>query len=174
MKAILLFMMAALPLLLVSMAGAVIFTAFQTKMLFSADALKFKGSRINPLKGFKRLFSLRSTIELLKAIAKISVLGVVIYLNIKNRIYEYPRLMDGSVVGALSFAGDSLVSLVNTVGIMFLVMGVLGCYLYQWWDYEKNLRMASRRSRKNISSQKETRRSKGKSKKNSVRWLLCV
>lgn len=162
-KAVMLFGMAALPLLLVSMAGAVIFTAFQTKMLFSGDAIKFKGSRISPLKGFKRLFSLRSTIELLKAVVKISVLGVVIYLNIKSRIYEYPRLMDGSVVGALSFAGDSLVSLVNTVGIMFLVMGVFD-YLYQWWDYEKNLRMSKQEIKEEYKQSEGDPQVKGKIK----------
>ena len=54
-------------------------TFFQTKLLVSGEALKPKFSRINPLQGIKRLFSLRSVIEALKGILKITVLLFLIY-----------------------------------------------------------------------------------------------
>ncbi|MBU9739379.1 flagellar biosynthesis protein FlhB [Diplocloster agilis] len=140
-KAMLIFFQAALPLLLLSVAVAVIVTFLQTRLMVSMDALKFKMSRINPLKGFKRLFSIRSVVELLKALIKISVLGVVIYIYLKDRIVQFMRLMDGSVIGAFSFIGDTVVSLANTVGVAFLFLAAFD-YLYQWWEYEKNLRMS--------------------------------
>ncbi len=39
-------------------------------LVFSPKAMAFKGSRMDPLKGFKRMFSLRSLVELAKSIAK--------------------------------------------------------------------------------------------------------
>lgn len=62
---------------------AVIVTFFQTRMAFSWDVLKFKFDRISPLKGFKRMFSLRSVIELLKSLIKITVLGWVVWFSSK-------------------------------------------------------------------------------------------
>lgn len=140
MQGVLFFAMTAVPLLLASMIAAIIFTGAQTRMLFSMDALKFKGNRISPLQGMKRMFSVRSMVELLKAILKIVILGAVIYTNISKQIYQYPRLMDGSVQGAVAFIGDSFISLVNTAGIVFLFLGVFD-FMYQWWEHEKNMRM---------------------------------
>lgn len=139
-QAILFFAMAAMPLMLAAMLAAVIITGAQTRMLFSMEAMKFKGNRISPLQGFKRMFSIRAMVELLKALIKICVLGAVIYQSIRSRLYEYPRLMDGTVQGAVAYIGNSFLSLVNTAGIVFLFVGIFD-FLYQWWDHEKNLRM---------------------------------
>ena len=49
---LILFFSTAIPILMVGIVGAVAATGIQTRMLFSADAFKFKGNRINPLQGF--------------------------------------------------------------------------------------------------------------------------
>lgn len=140
-KGLMSFGIIALPILFVSMISAVIFTAVQTRMMFSMDAIKFKANRISFFKGVKRLFSLRSLIEVIKAIIKISVLGWLVYSEIEKRVVEIPRLMDGSVNGTIIFIGDTILSIVNMVGVFFLFIAAFD-YLYQWWEYEKNLRMS--------------------------------
>lgn len=115
-KAMFLFGQAALPLLFIGVAVAVVTTFFQTRLSFSADVMKFKMDRISLLKGFKRMFSIRSVVELLKALIKITILAWVIYSYIKGRIHEFARLMDGTVQAAFVYVGDTAVSLVNTVG----------------------------------------------------------
>ena len=133
-QAMLLFAQAALPLLLIAGVTAVAVAALQTRMAFSMETIKFKANRISPLQGFKRLFSIRSVVELLKALIKITVLGWMIYSFLSSR-------MHGTVMDAISFAGNTVLSLVNTVGVAFLFLAAFD-YLYQWWDYEKNLRMS--------------------------------
>ena len=59
MKVFLMFFLAALPLMLVSILVAVIFTMAQTRMLVSTKAIAPKFDRINPLKGLKKMVSLR-------------------------------------------------------------------------------------------------------------------
>ena len=162
-KGVMLFFMAVMPILIVGMLSAVIFTAFQTKMLFSMDAIKFKANRINPLQGFKRLFSARSAVEVIKALIKISVLGYLIFILIKNKIYEYPRLMDESIGATLAFIGDSLMTLGQYGRIIFLVVGVFD-YLYQWWDYEKNLRMSKQEIKEEYKQSEGDPQVKGKIK----------
>ncbi|MCC2820569.1 flagellar biosynthesis protein FlhB [Lachnoclostridium pacaense] len=140
-KAMLLFLESALPLLFIGVLTAVAVTFFQTRMAFSMDVLKFKMERISPLKGFKRMFSIRSVVELIKALIKITILGWEVYVFLKGRMEELSRLMEGTVEGALIFTGNTVISLVDTVGVAFIFLASMD-YLYQWWEYEKNLRMS--------------------------------
>ncbi len=140
-KAMLLFLESALPLLFIGVLTAVAVTFFQTRMAFSMDVLKFKMERISPFKGFKRMFSIRSVVELIKALIKITILGWVVYVFLKGRMEELSRLMEGTVEGALIFTGNTVISLVDTVGVAFIFLASMD-YLYQWWEYEKNLRMS--------------------------------
>ena len=87
------------------------------------------------------MFSLRSVIELLKSLIKITVLGWVVWFFLKGRLTELTGLMEGTVASALIYVGNTVVSLVDTVGIAFVFLGAVD-YLYQWWEYEKNLRMS--------------------------------
>ncbi len=131
----------ALPLLIVGSLVAIILTMLQTRMLFSAKSFAFKADRLNPLSGLKKLFSMRSVVELLKSILKIIVLLYILYTVLKDEISTFPRLMDMSFGGALSFVGSLIMSVVRTACIIFLFLAAAD-YLYQWWEYEKNLRMS--------------------------------
>lgn len=137
----LVFAQTALPLLLVCAAAAIVTTMLQTRMLFSSKSYAFKGERINPLSGLKKMFSLRSAVELLKSLAKISILGYLIYTVGKDELLRLPGLSDLSFVQAMSYTGQIIFSLVLKASIIFAFLAAAD-YLYQWWEYEKNLRMS--------------------------------
>lgn len=131
----------AMPLLLVSALVAVVLTMAQTKMLFSTEAFAFKLSKLNPITGIKRLFSIRSLVELVKALIKITVLGYILYSQYKKRFLTLPQLVDMEPVQAVAFTGDFIMAMVNST-VMIFVFLALADYLYQKWEYEKNLRMS--------------------------------
>ncbi|NLV86547.1 MAG: flagellar biosynthesis protein FlhB [Clostridiales bacterium] len=135
------FIKTALIPLLVCCLTAVIVTMLQTRMLFSAKAFQFKGERINPLSGFKKMFSMRSIVELLKSILKIGILIYVLYSIIKDEIFLMPRMMDMTFTGVLSKTGSIIMNIISKAGLIFIFLGAAD-YLYQWWQYEKNLRMS--------------------------------
>lgn len=135
------FAMAALPFLLISSATTVAITAGQTRMLFTTKLLEFKGSRINPLEGFKKMFSLRSLVELVKSLLKITVLGYIIYSSLTKILPTVPRMLGMDFTNAVSLLGGSIMSIVNTVAAIFLFLACFD-YGYQWWEYEKSLRMS--------------------------------
>lgn len=137
----LVFAQTALPLLLVCCAVAVVATMLQTKMLFSGKAFAFKGERINPLSGLKKMFSLHGCVELLKSILKIGILAYLIYSVGREEILKLPGLMDLSFSQAMQCTGQIILRLVLKAGMVFVFLGA-GDYLYQWWQYEKNLRMS--------------------------------
>lgn len=120
---------------------SIILTGSQTKFLFSREALKFKLSKLNPLKGIKKMFSLRSLIELMKNIIKIVIIGVVIYNVIYKNLVYIPKLINMDIKNAVKFVLNVIMSVVNSVIIYFLAIAVID-YVYQWWDYEKNIKMS--------------------------------
>lgn len=141
MKVFLMFFLAALPLMLVSILVAVIFTMGQTRMLVSTKAIAPKFDRINPLKGLKKMISLRGIVELLKSLLKILVMGVIVWNVLSGWIPTLPKMMDMSVEAAINETGNVILNIVQQVSIVFVGLAIFD-YVYQWWDYEKNLRMS--------------------------------
>lgn len=135
------FAIGAFPLLLVCVAINILATMAQTKMLFSTKAFAFKGERINPMSGLKKLFSMRSLVELLKSILKITVLLYIIYAQLKDVILGMPRLMDMTAMQGIARTGEVIMNIATQAGILFVFLAAAD-YLYQWWQYEKNLRMS--------------------------------
>lgn len=135
------FLQTAFPLLLVTSASAIFATMLQTKMLFSAKAFAFKAERINPLSGLKKMFSMRSAVELLKSMLKIVVLVYVVYSVVKEKLLILPHMTDMSFLQAMQYTSEVIMSFILKAGIVFLFLGA-GDFLYQWWEYEKNLRMS--------------------------------
>ncbi len=131
----------ALPILLAAMLIGMIATMAQTKMMFSTKAIAFKGERISPLKGFKRMFSIRSIVELVKAMLKISLLIFIIYSILSAEIFSLPALMQMHPIQAMALAGDLIFNIAISSGVIFLFLAAMD-YFYQWWQYEKNLRMS--------------------------------
>ncbi|MGI5978950.1 MAG: flagellar biosynthesis protein FlhB [Oscillospiraceae bacterium] len=126
--------------LLVCCAVASVVTMFQTRGLFSPKGFAFKAERISLLKGFKRMFSMRAFVELLKSILKIVILLYVIYSILKNEIFTLPQMMDMSFDGALTRTGSIIMQIIKKAGAIFVAVAAAD-YLYQWKQYEKDLRM---------------------------------
>lgn len=131
----------ALPLLVISSLTAIVLTMAQTRMLVTTESLKFKFSHLNPISGFKKMFSLRSFVELIKAGVKIFILLYIVYHKLIDFLPKFRTFIDMEITEALSTFGDFIMSIVLTAGVVFLLLGVLD-YAYQWWEYEKNLRMS--------------------------------
>ncbi len=131
----------ALPLLLgVTLVGVAAGGA-QTRFLVSGAQIKPKLEHISPLAGFRRLFSMRSLVELIKALFKIGVVLLVIGSYLAG---ELPMLLGlfewepgAAAVQVLSVAFQ----LVLRTGGVFLAVAALD-YGYQWWEHEKNMRMS--------------------------------
>lgn len=129
-----------LPLLIVAALAAVIVGYAQVGYLFTFETLKVKGDRINPLSGFKRIFSVRSLVELLKSIIKIVIVVWVAYSYLKSKTNEVLALMDADLFGILAFIGDATFNVAIKISFAMVILGFAD-FLYQKFDYEKNLRM---------------------------------
>ena len=135
------FAIAALPMLLVCSLVAVLLTVAQTRGLFTMKAAAPKFSRLNPLQGIKRMFSMRGIVELMKSLVKIIILGYIIWDWFKKEFWNFPRMMDMDLLGVVASVGEMILSIAQTAAIIMAFVAAAD-YFYQWWEYEKNLRMS--------------------------------
>ncbi len=130
----------SLPLLLIAMVAGLLAAYAQVGILFTLETLRPQGDRINPLSGFKRIFSMRSVVELVKSIIKISIVSWVAYSYLKSKSNEVVALMNKDLLDILSFVGKSAFDVALRICVAMIIVGFLD-YLYQRYDYEKSLKM---------------------------------
>lgn len=140
-QSVITFAIAALPLLLIGAAAAIIFAGAQTRFLITFKLVNFKANRISPLAGFKKMFSMRGVVELIKSIIKIVILGVICYNKIMEYMPTMPNLMDMSLQQGATIIGQVIMAIINGVVPIFIFVA-LADYIFQWWQYEKNLKMS--------------------------------
>ncbi len=129
------------PFLAVTAVLAIGVTFYQTKLLVTTYPLKPKLSKLNPLQGLKRLFSLRSLVEALKNILKITVLLFLIYNYFRNVASSFGRFLHMDLAESCYILFQDIITLVTQIAVAFIVIAFLD-YLYQWWDYERQLKMS--------------------------------
>ena len=157
------FLFAAGPLLATTAGVAVAATFFQTKLLVSGEALKPKFSRINPLQGIKRLFSLRSVIEALKGILKITVLLFLIYQFLVGIVDTFTKYLHTDLAVACAHLVDEGFQMVMQIAIAFVVLAGADVF-YQWWDYERQIRMSKQEIKEEFKQTEGDPKIKGKIK----------
>ena len=129
------------PILASTFGAALLITYLQVGGIFSGESLVPKFDRLNPIEGFKKIFSKRALEELIKSLLKVGVTGYVAYIVLKKYVYVFPRFIDMDILDSLAACGSIVMELALKVGILFVVIGIVD-YLFQWFEHEKSLKMS--------------------------------
>ena len=130
-----------LPIMLVAVVAAIAANFFQFGLLFTTEPLKFDLKKIDPIKGLKRIFSMKAIIELLKSILKISFIGSVTTLIIWMNLEQVLSLSFKTAWDTLSTIGWLTGMMGIAASFVLLFISILD-FFYQRFDYEKNLKMS--------------------------------
>ena len=134
-------LLSLIPLFLLLTLIALVAPALLGGWLVSAKALKPQASKLNPVKGLKRMFSTHALAELGKAIAKSVLVGGVglgfVYLHRGEAL----SLMELPIAAALA-ASMKLAAEASALMVLTLVVVVLIDVPYQLWSHAKKLRMS--------------------------------
>ncbi len=112
----------------------------QVGLRFTPKALEFKPDKFNPVSGMKRVFNVRGVMRMLFSVAKLAVLGLVLWITLRG---DFGTLLNLSRVDIPVAAGvmlDSVLRLLWVVASVLFVLGV-GDLVYQRWQHAKDLRM---------------------------------
>ncbi|MBD5546551.1 MAG: flagellar biosynthesis protein FlhB [Lachnospiraceae bacterium] len=128
------------PILLVALAVAIICDLVQVKWKPTSKTLQPKFSKLNPIKGFKRFFSANSIVELLKSLAKLAVIGYVVYSYLQGRLSQVFILYDISLNQAISLIGEIVIDLGIRISAVYMIIAFLD-YAYQKWKFKEDMKM---------------------------------
>lgn len=131
----------ALPIGIICLLIGVISSYMQVGYLFTTKTLTIKLSKLNPLEGFKRLFSMKALVELIKSIIKIILIGYVVYSYVIKQLNNIFSTMMMDIENIIDILRSITINLAFRAGITLLFIAVLD-YYYQKYDYDKNLKMS--------------------------------
>jgi flagellar biosynthetic protein FlhB len=124
------------PVLIVAAVGNIGQFGFEMHL----DPIRPKLTRLNPISGVKKLFSLKSLVELAKSIMKILIIGGIAYGLIKAEMEGFPPLMQLGVAEILLFIAKAAFKIIFLVCLALIILAFLD-YIYQRWQHEENLKM---------------------------------
>ena len=128
------------PLFLVIAVAGVCGNVGQFGFLLTSEPLVPELTKLNPLSGLKRLFSLRALVELIKSILKVLVVGGIAYVMLLKEVDQIPALVELDISSAIRFLGRvSLKIGFYTCLVLIVLAGV--DYLFQRWQQERDMRM---------------------------------
>ena len=135
------FLKIAAPFLILVMLAGLMSNLIQIGGLrFSSHPLIPKFSKLSPLKGFGRIFSKNSLMELFKSLFKVGIISVISYFVIKSHWKEIPPLMGFGVGQILSFMGFVALEIIFHVLLVMIFLSLLD-FAFQKFTYLENLRM---------------------------------
>lgn len=102
--------------------------------------LQPKGSKFNPINGFKRMFSKDKLVELFKSILKIGLITYIAYSTMKDQVAVVFELYDMMLISAIRTIGDVVIGMGMRICFAYLVLGLID-YGYQKWKFAQDMKM---------------------------------
>lgn len=133
----------------------------QVKWKVSGKPLKPKFNRMSPVSGFKRIFSVNSLVELIKAILKIGLISYVAYQYLKNKVNQIYLLYDMSFTQALSVISNLITEMGIRISAMYCIIAAAD-FAYQKVKFTMDMRMTKQEVKDEYKEQEGDPQIKGK------------
>ncbi len=152
-----------LPFLIVAFIVSFVCDLVQVKWKPTAKPLQPKFNKLNPINGFKRIFSLNSLMELLKSLLKLGLVGYVVYSYLKGIWSDLYILYDISMKQAIGLIGEVVVDLGIRIAAVYIIIAAAD-YAYQKWKFHDDMKMTKQEVKDEFKNQEGDPQVKGKQK----------
>jgi flagellar biosynthetic protein FlhB len=129
-----------LPISLIGVLVAFVVGVKQVKWKITTKPLKPKPSKLNPIKGMKRIFSKDKVVELIKALVKLGVLFWVVFSYVQDEWGLIVNIYQLDPVNAVHLIIDTVLDIALRVAIVFLAIAFADWY-YQKRKFKKDMKM---------------------------------
>jgi len=130
-----------LPIMVIAIIAGIGANFFQFGLLFTTETLKIDLKKMDPIKGIKKIISVRAIVNLIKSLLKVTLIGTVTTVVILVYLED-----------VLSLALHSPAQILATVAYLSAIMGIAASimlvfialfdYIYERYEYEKQLKMS--------------------------------
>jgi flagellar biosynthetic protein FlhB len=112
----------------------------QTGFIFAPKAIELKGSRLSPIKGLKKTFSMRGFVEMIKGFSKIFLIGIVIYFTLRYEVQNMVIFLLLPIKGILSESGHYILTIITRILSVLVILAIMDA-AYKHYQHHKDLRM---------------------------------
>ena len=151
----------ALPFVISAFIIAFVSDVAQVGFKPTSKPLKPKLSKINPINGFKRIFSVQTLVELIKSILKLAVIFFIIFGELERGRQILFMLYDVPLTQAVILAGDYLIGIGIKIAAVFLVIAFAD-FLFQKWKFHNDMKMTKQEVKEEYKSTEGDPQIKGK------------
>lgn len=150
-----------LPFFAVAVVCSVVVDVAQVKWKPTGKPLKPKFSKLNPIKGFKKIFSSRSLFELIKSIAKITLIGYIVYSTIVDKVGIIQLMYEIPLNAALVEIGDIVLDVGLKISLFYLILAFADL-LYEKFKFKKDMKMTKQEVKEEYKQSEGDPQIKGK------------
>ena len=139
------------PFLLATMMAGLLAGAIQNRFNTASEALRFDWTRVNPVSGAQRLFSMRQAAPAGIAIGKLAIIILLSYTEIRSILQDPIFLNEVSLAHIAAFFAQASLRILLRIG---LALGVIaaGDYGYQWWRNHQDMMMTKEEVKEEMKS----------------------
>ena len=123
--------------------------------------LQPKFSKLNPLSGFKRIFSANALVELIKSILKIGLITYICYNYLKDKWPLLFSLYDMDLMQAIALIGGTVTDLGIRVSLVYMIISAAD-FIYQKYKFSKDMRMTKQEIKEEYKQQEGDPQIKGR------------
>ncbi|MCK5227322.1 MAG: flagellar biosynthesis protein FlhB [Desulfobulbaceae bacterium] len=128
------------PVMAVVILVALLANYAQVGVLFSTEKLAPKLSKIDPIQGVAKMFSMQTLANTVKSIAKVMIIGYVAYSEVLDVLPEIPPLMDQSPGQIMTFIGRVSFWIFLKSVLVIVILAAFD-YVFQKWQFMKKMKM---------------------------------
>jgi flagellar biosynthetic protein FlhB len=128
------------PILAALFVGSVLSCVVVGGLNFAPKALNLKFDAINPIKGFERLFNVKSVVKLGISIAKLIIVSIIVWLYLQNRVEELAAIRWSWSAQIMVTIAKMVLAMLIRVCAALLVIAAIDV-LFQKWKYTHDLKM---------------------------------
>ncbi len=148
------------PVLIVGFVIAFVSDVAQVGWHPTAKPMAPKFNKLNPMQGFKRLFSVNALVELIKSIAKIGLIIYICYAYLKDRWALLLNLYDMSLMQGVALAAETVIDLGIRVSAIYMIIA-LADFAYQKVKFSNDMKMTKQEIKEEYKQQEGDPQIKG-------------
>ena len=129
-----------LPFAVIAMALGIVINLVQTGFMLTGEPLKPDLKKINPIEGFKNIFSKKVIFNLLKNVLKLTL---VFYIAVDNISESFDQILNSGSIGTeklFGFISTFAKDLIIDISVIMLILAIVD-YIFQKREFKKNLMM---------------------------------
>jgi flagellar biosynthetic protein FlhB len=166
------------PVIIATAGGGLVAGAIQNRFQTASEALEMNWGRLNPVEGFKRLFSFQSAVPTLISIFKLATIIALSYSKIKAVLSDPIFYTAVDVARISTFLADSAAQISSRVLLALVFIAGID-YGYQFWKTSRDMMMTKEEVKEEMKStegnpQIKARQRKRRTQKTQRQMLMDV